>query len=69
MERILLVEDNKSLAKLISMKIAAQLPFEVDTAYNLQEAKLFTRKYDYLLALLDINLLIYQPLTHISTIL
>lgn len=56
MERILLVEDNKSLAKLISMKISAQLPFEVDIAYNLQEAKLFTRKYKYFIALLDINL-------------
>lgn len=56
MERILLVEDNKSLAKLISMKVASHLPFEVDIAYSLQEAKLFTRKYEYFIALLDINL-------------
>ena len=56
MERILLVEDNKALSKLLSMKITAQLPFEVDIAYSLKEAKLFTRKFDYFMALLDINL-------------
>ncbi len=56
MERILLVEDNKALAKLIEKKIAVQLPFEVHTAYSMKEAQLFMRKYDYFLALLDINL-------------
>jgi diguanylate cyclase (GGDEF)-like protein len=55
-ERILLVEDNKSLAKLISMKIAAALPFEVDIAYSFKEAALFSRKFDYFVALLDLNL-------------
>lgn len=56
MERILLVEDNKSLAKLVAMKITANLPFEVDVAYSMKEAMLFTRKFDYFMALLDINL-------------
>jgi len=56
MERILLVEDNKSLAKLISMKIASELSFEVDIAYTFKEAQLFMRQYKYFLALLDLNL-------------
>ena len=56
MERILLVEDNKSLSKLISMKINSELPFEVDVAYSFKEAQLFMRQYTYFIALLDINL-------------
>ncbi len=56
MERILLVEDNRSLAKLLAKKITAVLPFEVDIAYELKEARLFMRQYSYFIALLDINL-------------
>lgn len=56
MERILVVEDNKTLAKLISKKISLELDFEVDVAYSLQEAKLFFKRYKYFLALLDLNL-------------
>ena len=56
MEKILLVEDNKSMAKLISMKITAALPFEVDVAYSLKEAGLFSRQNKYFIALLDLNL-------------
>lgn len=56
MQRILVVEDNKTLAKLIAKKIAIELNFEVDVAYTLQEAKLFLKRYEYFLALLDINL-------------
>ena len=56
MERILIVEDNKTLAKLISKKIAEALNFEVDLAYNLHEAKLFIRMHKYFITLLDINL-------------
>jgi len=56
MERILVVEDNKTLAKLIAKKIAIELNFEVDVAYNLSEAKLFLKRYKYFLTLLDINL-------------
>jgi len=56
MERILLVEDNKSLSKLISLKISKELPFEVDIAHSFKEAQLFIRQYKYFLALLDIDL-------------
>ncbi len=56
MQRILIVEDNKALAKLISLKMQAELNFEIDIAYTLQEAKLFIKKYTYFLALLDLNL-------------
>jgi len=56
MERILVVEDNKTLAKLIAKKISDALNFEVDTAYSLHEAKLFLRMHKYFVTLLDINL-------------
>lgn len=56
MERILVVEDNKTLAKLISKKLSTELDFEVDVAYNMSEAKLFFKRYKYFLALLDLNL-------------
>ena len=56
MERILVVEDNKTLANLIAKKIKSSLKFEVDIAYKLSEAKLFLHKYQYFLTLLDINL-------------
>jgi diguanylate cyclase (GGDEF)-like protein len=56
MERILVVEDNKTLANLIAKKIKSSFNFEVDIAYKLSEAKLFLSKYQYFLALLDINL-------------
>ncbi|MDY0120711.1 MAG: diguanylate cyclase [Sulfurimonas sp.] len=56
MQRILIVEDNKTLAKLIAKKIAAELSYEVDVAYNLSEAKLFLKKYNYFITLLDLNL-------------
>jgi len=56
MERILIVEDNKTLAKLIAKKVQAALNFEVDIAYKLSEAKLYLSKYKYFITLLDINL-------------
>jgi diguanylate cyclase (GGDEF)-like protein len=56
MNRILIVEDNKALAKLIALKMGAELDFEIDIAYTFQEAKLFIKKYNYFLALLDLNL-------------
>ncbi|SFV61757.1 Putative two-component response regulator [hydrothermal vent metagenome] len=55
-KRILIVEDNKTLAKLISKKIEAALDFKVDVAYSLGEAKLFLKMYKYFITLLDINL-------------
>ena len=56
MERILIVEDNKALAKVISKRIKESLKFEIDIAYNLNEAKLFLKRYTYFLALLDLRL-------------
>ncbi|MCD6433684.1 MAG: diguanylate cyclase [Sulfurimonas sp.] len=56
MNRILIVEDNKTLAKLIAKKIEKALGYEVDIAYKLSEAKLFLKKYNYFITLLDINL-------------
>lgn len=56
MDRILIIEDNKTLAKLISKKISKKLKFEVDVAYKLGEAKLFLKKYKYFVVLSDLNL-------------
>ena len=56
MPRILIVEDNKTLAHLVAKKITSELGLEVDIAYKLSEAKLFLKKYTYFIALLDINL-------------
>lgn len=55
-QRILVVEDNKSLAKLISKKLAFALEMEIDTAYSLAEAKLFLNRYSYFVTILDVNL-------------
>jgi diguanylate cyclase (GGDEF)-like protein len=55
-ERILLVDDSKTLAKLISLKVKSELSIEIDVAYTLAEAELFTKRYSYTLAILDINL-------------
>lgn len=56
MEKILVVEDNKTLAKLIAKKITLELGFEVEVAYNFSEAKLFLKRYKYFLTLVDLNL-------------
>ncbi len=56
MNRILIIEDNKTLAKLIAKKIYAALNFEVDLAYSFSEAKLFLKRYTYFVTLLDLNL-------------
>jgi diguanylate cyclase (GGDEF)-like protein len=56
MPRILIVEDNKTLANLVAKKITAELECDVDIAYKLSEAKLFLKKYKYFITLLDINL-------------
>jgi len=55
-ERILIVEDNKALAKLVSKKVQDALDMQVDLAYSLSEAKLFLMRYKYFITLLDINL-------------
>jgi len=55
-ERVLIVEDNKTLAKLISRKLQSALEMEIDIAYSLAEAKLFLARYKYFVTLLDIKL-------------
>jgi len=56
MNRILIVDDNKTLAKAISKRLSKKLDCEIDVAYNLKEAKLYLHKYTYLVTILDINL-------------
>lgn len=56
MERLLIVEDSKSLAKMIARMIELELGCEVDVAYSMSEAKLFLKRYRYFLVLTDINL-------------
>lgn len=56
-EKILIVEDNKALSKLIIKKMEASLDFDVDAAYTFEEAKSLVEKdSDYFVALLDLNL-------------
>lgn len=55
-ERVLIVEDNKALAKLISRKLETSLKYKVDIAYSFSEAKLFLKRYTYFITLLDMNL-------------
>jgi diguanylate cyclase (GGDEF)-like protein len=56
MKRILIIEENQTLAKLLAKKIELSLKYEVDIAYKFAEAKLFLKKYSYFIILLDINL-------------
>jgi len=56
MKKILIVQNNKPLAKLIAKKIEQDLEFEVDIAYKFSEAKLFLKGYNYFLTLIDIDL-------------
>lgn len=55
-KRILIVEDNKPLAKVIAQKLQSTLDIETDMAYSMSEAKLFLARYKYFLTLLDICL-------------
>ena len=56
-EKILVVEDNKALSKLIGKKINQNTEFEVDIAHSLKEAQACVAKNkNYFLALLDLNL-------------
>lgn len=56
-ERILLVEDNKALSKLIKRKMEDNLDFEIIQSYSLEEtAALLEDNDDYFIALLDLNL-------------
>lgn len=56
-EKILIVEDNKALSKLIVKKMEASLDFDIDSAYSYEEAlRLVEKSSDYFVALLDLNL-------------
>ena len=56
-EKILIVEDNKALSKLIAKKMETHLNFDVDVAHSLAEAKvLIGKEVKYFIALLDLNL-------------
>lgn len=56
-EKILLVEDNKALAKLLAKKTESSLGMQVDVAHSMEEAKAFLKhSSDYFIALLDLNL-------------
>ena len=54
--RVLLVEDNKMLAKAEKIMLAKAGDFEVDIAYNYKEARARMADQDYFVALLDLNL-------------
>ena len=56
-EKIIIVEDNKALSKLIAKKMETHLNFEVDIAHSLAEAQVLIKKdNNYFIALLDLNL-------------
>jgi len=56
-EKILIVEDNKALSKLIAKKISKNTEFDVEVAHSLNEAQVYLAKGNiYFLTLLDLNL-------------
>lgn len=56
-ERILIVDDNKALAKLIAKKMEQQLDMEIVVAHSFGEAKeILEENDDFFVALLDLNL-------------
>jgi len=54
--RILIVEDNQTLAKVIAKELEARLDTIVDIAYTMKEAKLFLQAYKYFITILNLNL-------------
>lgn len=57
-ERILIVEDNKALAKLMARKMEHTVDMDVDIAHSMAEAEDLIEDYgdDYFISLLDLNL-------------
>jgi diguanylate cyclase (GGDEF)-like protein len=53
---IIVIEDNKTLAKLIALKLEAALSISVDVAHSRSEAELFCKKHEYTFAVVDLNL-------------
>jgi len=55
--KILIVEDNKALARLIAKKMEDKVEMEIDVAYTMVEAQAFlSDPKEYFIALLDLNL-------------
>lgn len=55
--KILIVEDNKALAKLIAKKMEDKVEMDIDIAHSLAEAQAFlANPKEYFIALLDLNL-------------
>ena len=55
--KILIVEDNKALAKLIAKKMEDKVEMDIDVAHTMAEAQVFlNNSKDYFIALLDLNL-------------
>ena len=55
--KILIVEDNKALAKLIAKKMEDKVEMDIDVAHTMAEAQAFlNNSKDYFIALLDLNL-------------
>lgn len=55
--KILIVEDNKALAKLIAKKMEDKVEMDIDIAHTMAEAQAFlNNSKDYFIALLDLNL-------------
>ncbi len=56
-ERILIVEDNKALSKLLKKRMEQNLEYDIIQAYNYKEAEeLLEKNNDFFVALLDLNL-------------
>ncbi|MFK5882079.1 MAG: diguanylate cyclase [Sulfurospirillum sp.] len=56
-ERILIIEDNKALSKIIAKKMEKNLDFEIVQAYTFEEAKkIIEENDDFFVALCDLNL-------------
>ncbi len=56
MEKLLLVEDNKALAKILSLHIGKTSDYDVVVAHSMGEALECAKKESFLAALLDLNL-------------
>ncbi len=54
--RLIVIEDNKTLAKLIALKLESAFSMSVDVAHTRMEAELFSKKHSYTFAIADLNL-------------
>jgi diguanylate cyclase (GGDEF)-like protein len=56
LDKILLIEDDRTLSKLISRKLSQDLDIEVDVAFTFKEAQDFVSKHNYFVVLSDLIL-------------